>query len=126
MLILRQRQIEAIAAPMRRVFEDKLIADLRAAFPEQCATMEELEIRQAIREGVSRATRNGFENDGQFKRWIFMMFTFGAQFESDPECPWAREVLRYGAPSSEVKMERLYKEALRREHRGRGLKGGGA
>lgn len=121
MLILRKRQIEALSAPMRRDFENELVDFLRRAFREQCEGMDDPTLRQTIREGIVRAARHAFESDGQVRRWLAMMFTFGRDFDSDPACDWARDILRYGAPSAAEKMERLYKEARRWEHRGRGL-----
>ena len=106
---------------MRRAFENEMVDYLRRAFREQCETMDDVALRQIIRDGIVRAARHSFESDGQVRRWLAMMFTFGRDFDSDPDCSWAREVLRYGDSSTENKMERLFKEARRWEHRGRGL-----
>ena len=121
MLILRSKQIEAIAAPMRREFESEMVCHVKTAFPEQCESMDDDALLEVVRYGMGRARRYSLTSDGQIKRWLGLMFTFGREFDTDPTCRWTQNALQRGSHVPNKKMNQLYSDALKRENKGRGL-----
>ena len=99
----------------------EMVSHVRTTFPEQCESMDKDALLEIVRYGIGRARRYSFRSDGQIKRWLGLMFTFGRDFDTDPACRWTQNALQRGSHEPNKKMNQLYSDALKRENRGRGL-----
>lgn len=106
---------------MRREFESEMVYHVRTTFPEQCNAMDDEALLEIVRYGMGRARRYSLTSDGQIKRWLGLMFTFGRDFDTDPACRWTQNALQRGSHLPDRKMSQLYADALKRENKGRGL-----
>ena len=65
-------------------------------------------LKTLVNTGVSRARGHGFTLRGPLRLYLDLMFLFGSDFDTDPQYPWAGEVLK----EQGMEMERA--AALRR------------
>lgn len=120
MLIIRKEQIKILARPNLERFEKRLRAKLAEDYPRERATLGEQAFAEVIAYGVGRALEHGFETEHDLTRFLYLMFTFGRDFDTAPEFPWVQETLKIpGDPS--LRMDRLYHRAGQHEEEGWGL-----
>jgi hypothetical protein len=93
MLIIREAQMEVFRALTGGSFEDHLVEHLRKSFPHRAGTLDEHGLRHVIRYGMERADNYGFTKRGPSRFYIETMFILGSDFDTDPQYPWAFEVL---------------------------------
>ena len=122
MLVIRREQMNILSWKMRKAFEDRMVLHLKEFFPDQCEMLGEKETRAAIRYGMERAETYGLGAESDLAKYLNTMFTFGRDFDRDPELPWASAVLnaRDGSTPSE-RLARLYEVAIDKESEGRGF-----
>ncbi len=93
MLIIRDAQIKAF----EQIAVDNYIIELaihcRAFSPRLCKTLRDDQLQVALRQGVQYAEAHGFTQRGPVRFYIDMMILFGSGFDSDPQYPWATEIL---------------------------------
>lgn len=94
MWTIRQEQIDAFRQAALQQFEDEMVEHLKEFAPRHWKVMGEQDGRKAIRLGIERAEKYGFTNRGPVRFYIELMFMFGSDFDTDPQYPWAREVLK--------------------------------
>jgi hypothetical protein len=93
MLTIRQDQIEAFRQYHLQKFEDQMVVHLQKFAPQHWNVIGESTGREVIRFGMERANKYGFTHRGPVRFYIEMMFMFGSYFDTDPQCPWAIEIL---------------------------------
>jgi hypothetical protein len=93
MLNIRPGQMEAFEQAAQRRFENDMAAHLRKFAPRHCKILDEEALRTIIRLGIERARKYGFTNVGPVRLFLELMFLFGSDFDTDPQLPWAAEVL---------------------------------
>lgn len=87
-------QMTAFSEDLVRDFEDRMIQHLGALFPSFVADLRDDELRALIQLGIRRARRHGIIAERGVCIYVTVMFAFGRDFESDPACAWAVEILR--------------------------------
>lgn len=114
MLVIRGEQTEAFRQAARRNFEDLMADHLRAFAPVQSKILGDAQVRKVIRLGIERAGAHSLSGRGPVRLYLELMFMLGSDFDTDPQLPWAREVLSDEAvPEQTERAGRLYDEALR-------------
>jgi hypothetical protein len=104
----RAQQVEALAAGAAAGFEDAVLEDLRAAFPELFASRGAGSARALVREGRARAQGHGFSLKAQVAEYVGLAFMLGARFDEDESLPWAAKILADPAPADPaLRIERL-------------------
>lgn len=93
-------------------FVDRMTDHLRKHFPAYCDGLGESLTRQAILEGIGRASEYSIVGDRNVCRFIDLLFAFGPTFDLEPDFAWAREILEDSSVDSAAKMKRLYNTAL--------------
>jgi hypothetical protein len=93
-LTIRQEQLEALRQCHLRKFEDEMVLHLQEFSPRHWRVMGEADGRRVIRLGVQQAAKYGFTNHGPVRFHIELMFMFGSYFDTDPQCPWASQILK--------------------------------
>jgi hypothetical protein len=122
MLVIRREQIKALSWKMRKAFEGRMVLHLKEFFPDQCEMLGEEDTRAAIRYGMGRAEGYGLETEGDIAKYLNLMFVFGRTFDTDPDLPWASEILNARADyAPSERMARLYEVAMGNESEGQGF-----
>ena len=115
MVVIRKEQMDQMGDEEYRKFEQKMIAHLNEFFPDECKELGEEEVRKAIAYGVNRAASYGIEIERDVCNYIDLMFAIGKDYDTDPEEPWAGQILNDGSFDTPTeKVNTLYDEALRR------------
>lgn len=108
MLEIRTEQMKAFQLAGIRMFEDRMVAHLEDFAPSHFKILEEADIRKAIRFGMARAQDHGFTTERNLRLYIEKIFMLGSGFDSDPQFPWAAEILGdHTSLSDDRRMDRL-------------------
>lgn len=94
MLTLRNEQVEALSATALKNFEDLMVPHLKKFFPELCEAAGPAKVKEFIRRGVKRAASYHITAKKDVSRYIDLMASLGADFDKNPDLPWAGEILR--------------------------------
>jgi hypothetical protein len=93
MLTIRKGQMEAFEQGTQRAFVDQTLLFVEEFFPKHCALLGQDKVREVIRFGWDRAKAHGFTTERCVRLYISLMFMLGSDFPSDPQLPWAAEIL---------------------------------
>lgn len=107
MLVIRRDQMQVFQAAALRSFEDEMVAHLAEFSPPLFKAVKEPQLRKAIRLGIARASDYGITFRGPVRLYLELMLLFGSHFDTDPQYPWASEVL--ADQDSEPQMDRAEK-----------------
>jgi hypothetical protein len=109
MLRVRKEQFEVFEAEAVRNFEEQLIQHLRECAAGHSEVVGAPGLRQVVRLGMERAAKYGLTNRGPVRLYVELMFMCGSDFDTDPQLPWAEELLREDeSPDQMSRAERLY------------------
>ena len=115
---IRREQLEALENAAARRFESEIVEHVREFAPRLFSILGEPAVRAFARNGIVRAAKYGFSQRGPAKLYVEMMLSFGTEFDSDPQLPWASQVLSDQAPMEPMlRAELLYREMLKYVHR---------
>lgn len=113
MLIIRQQQMETFRESALAAFETEMVVHCSGFSPRLCEVIGEEQLRVAIRQTIGRARFYGFTNRGPVCLFIEMMLLFGSAFDTDPQYPWAAEILKSHELDFQMQRARhLYKKTL--------------
>ena len=113
MMTIQKRQIAAMGELLARRWEDTMVVHLETFFPETTQELGPEGVLHAIELGVKKAARYDIRSERDVCKFLNFMFTFGFDFDLDPELPWAHEILVNEAlVRSNVKMHLLEKAAM--------------
>jgi hypothetical protein len=88
-----------LVARAEQTFEEELIEHCRTFDRLTCADLDEAALTGIVRQGMQRAFGYGFDLRGPVRLFVEMLFIFGNEFDTDPQYPWARELLATPGPS---------------------------
>jgi hypothetical protein len=80
-------------------------------FPLHCRKLGAARSMDTVREAIARGRALNFDNP-QLPAYVALEFGFGTDFSTNPEYPWAQEILQDRSLPSEPRMERLRSSAL--------------
>jgi hypothetical protein len=89
-----------------------LTAQVRAAFPAQCAGLDAEALQALVADGMRRAAAHGLTLDRDLGTYVDLMIVFGPSFEDDPGCPWARPLLDATHLSPSARLKASFEGAL--------------
>jgi hypothetical protein len=113
MLMIRAEQIKTFEQAAMRRFEDEMVAHLRQLAPQHCNAVGEEGLRQVIRTGYQRAIGYGYTNRGPVRLYLDLMIMLGSDFDTDPQYPWAADLLKDTNISGQMDhAEQLYEKAM--------------
>jgi len=113
MLQIRSEQNDALKTMALKRFEDEMVVHLGEFSPPLVKTLKEVQLRHAIRFGIKRAKHYNFTNRGPVRFYLEMMFMFGSHFDTDPQYPWASEILiNQDADSQKQCADRLFEKTM--------------
>lgn len=93
MLIIRKETMEVFEEALLRNFEDEMVQHIKQFTPRHSEIIGEQCVRQVAKMGIERARQYGLTNRGPVRFYIELMFMLGSNFDTDPQYPWAGEIL---------------------------------
>lgn len=108
MLKIRSEQFEVFERAALRSFEDRMVEHLRGFAPSHFKILSEEEIRACVREGMKRAPSHGLTSERSIRIYVQTMFMLGSKFDTDPQYPWAAEILGEAETPEEERCDRLH------------------
>lgn len=113
MLRISDQQLELFEQAAARNFEDQMVEHLREFTPKHSEILGEDGVRRIIRLGQERAKNYGFVNRGPVRFYIELIFMLGSDFDTDPQLPWAAEVLNDSMiPNQTVRADQLHDKVM--------------
>ena len=101
-----------VISPVSQHFPARMAAHLRRHFPSYCFQLGPRVTRQAILEGIEKATQYEINGDRALCLFIDLLFAFGPDFDTEKEYSWTHEILRDYSIDSDTKMRRIYGKGL--------------
>jgi hypothetical protein len=101
-LVIRNEQMEAFRKAAMLAFEGEMLVHLRDFSPPLFKTAGDDQMRRVVRLGIERAKTHGLTFRGPVRLYLELMLLFGSDFDTDPQYPWATEVLTNGSLGSEI------------------------
>jgi hypothetical protein len=93
-MLIRTEQMKVLEQAAFRQFENEMVAHSKDFSPRLCEVIGDEQLLVALRSAMARARGYGFTNRGPIRLYIEMMFLCGSGFDTDPQYPAVREVLR--------------------------------
>lgn len=112
MLIIRDAQQASLAARHRATFDRALLGFIHEQLPEYVAEHGEDGARALLTTAVERARRYGIERCCDVARYMAFMAVFGWDFDTNPGCAWAQEILRDTSRAPSQRLANLLQRAL--------------
>ena len=82
--------------------------------PRHAATIGRDRIETVVRRGIAKAADAGFDTAGPVRLYLDMICLFGSDFATDPQFPWAGEILNAGSTVDQAaRADALYRRSLR-------------
>lgn len=93
-MIIRNAQVEELGKVPLRAFEDEMVTHLAEFSPPLFNVIKEEQMRLVIRFGTKKAEDYRFTLRGPTRLYLELMLLFGSHFDTDPQYPWAGEILK--------------------------------
>ena len=93
MLTIRAEQMNNLERAQEARFRDDLVEQLKSFAPRLCEIVGEAAVQQAVRRGLAKADSYGFTYRGPARFYTELTFVLGANFDTDPQLPWAARIL---------------------------------
>ena len=108
-MVIRQQQLETFELDAEHRFEREMAGHLRGFSPQHAKTLNDEILNRIVSDGVERAHAYGLSSRGAVQFFLETMFILGGQFDSDPQYPWAFEILSaVDVVDPNVKADRLH------------------
>jgi hypothetical protein len=112
MWMIRSGQVEALRQSSLSKFEDDMVKHLQGFIPKLATVLGDAALRTVIRYGVERARTYEFTSRACVRFFIEMIVLFGAEFDTDPQYPWALEALTEQPDDDQtIRGQRLFHKA---------------
>lgn len=111
MLRIRDAQLKPFEDQSWVRFHHQMLGYVHETFPEAFEELTPQEVLEVIQYGIQVAKAYDFHTESGIQCIIHLMFAFGAEFDLDPEFPWAQEILLDGSLTEEEAAERMAKHA---------------
>src|SRR3712207_2161506 len=105
MLVIRQKQMDALKADAVRQFAERMAAHLRRTFPDRFARTPEADLRARVRRSIDEAAGFGVESEQDLQTYLECGAVLGFGFAHDPDHPEAGAILRTPELSGPQKMD---------------------
>jgi DNA-directed RNA polymerase subunit F len=110
---IRSQQMEEFAKGRPRAFDDEMIVHLAEFSPPLFKVIKKDQMREVVRFGIGQASQYGFTLRGPVRLYLELMLLFGSHFDTDPQYPWANEILADRASTPEMeRAEALHRRTL--------------
>ena len=112
-LKIRDEQMKVFEQAALRSFEDEMVKHIKQFAIKHSEIIGDQGVREVVRMGIERAKKHGLTNRGPVRFYIELMFMLGSDFDTDPQYPWAGEILNDpGIVDQMERADRLYDKAM--------------
>jgi hypothetical protein len=112
-LLIRNDQVGLLQQAVRSSFEREMVLHLTDFSPPLVEAIGEDQLRAVIHLGMVRSAQHEFTHRGPVRLYLELMLLFGSHFDTDPQYPWAAEILADRRSGSQMqRAERLYERTL--------------
>lgn len=118
MLVLRQSQMDALAAPQREIFLQNAAESLRQVFPDDARHADQKAVRALIEDTIERAKPYELASERELLLFLYLLFDQGPGFESRSHQTWIERTLRDGSLEPREKMDLIYARLEAAQKRG--------
>ena len=113
MLQIRREQMDVFVSAALDTFERTMRDHAKAFAPGHCAALGDEGVARVVRLGLERARTHGFSKRGPARLYIDLMLLLGSDFDTDPQYPWAAEILTDSGTSDQMRRaELLHRQTL--------------
>jgi hypothetical protein len=113
MLQIHKEQYEILKQKGGGAFENLMLEHLADFSPPLYKTLGEKQLRIVIRSGIERAENYGFNQQGSVRTYLELMLLFGSYFDTDPQYPWAGEILADANEAEQMELaEQLHERTM--------------
>ena len=95
-----------------RHFESSMVEHVRTYFPNHYRIAGDDGTRDVVRYAVERAASHGHDTQRGVCFYLNVMLILGSNFDTDPQIPWAVEILTDEVPEPEYRIEKLADTAV--------------
>src|SRR4051812_14835589 len=110
MLIIKNKQIRVFEAVSFPSFETKMLNHIEDHFTPMATLLGKDGLRKLIYHGYERAKKYGFATGYEVCLFTDIMILLGTGFDTDPQFPWARDILINRNMDATSKIEKLYED----------------
>ena len=96
MLVIRDDQRVALRQHRLASFAERMTSHLMDFAPRHAETIGRERMGAVVQRGIRDAEAAGFDTVGPVRLYLELMCLFGSYFGTDPQLPWAGEILRAG------------------------------
>jgi hypothetical protein len=111
-MIIRQEQAAVFEEAILHNFENDMVEHLKQKFPKHCRFLGEENLRRRVQEGLERAKSHGLQSINGLRLFLELIFLLGSGFDTDPQLPWAADILKEAPSNESACVARLYERAL--------------
>lgn len=117
MLQIRLEQLNVLAEAMARRDRESLATQFRNRFRDRLATYTPEGLNALVDEGITLGRRHGVMSNADLLRLLALLVRWGSNIETNPELPWARNILRRRGRTGIQKIEALeaYSNSIQRD-----------
>ncbi len=113
MPVIRSDQMKVFEDAAKAKFQDWVLTHLREHFANYCEVLGEQPMRELIRHGCREAEEQGFVTEHEIALFIDLMVMLGSGFATDPQLPWAAEILtKESIASPTERIDKTYEAAM--------------
>jgi hypothetical protein len=102
MFLIDPTQYAVLAEKAKNGFEIELTKHLETFSPTLFRTVGEKQMRVVVGYGLKRAEKYHLHLRGPVRFYLEMMLLFGSGFDTDPQYPWAAQILRSGGQENQM------------------------
>jgi hypothetical protein len=111
--MIRNDQVDLLRDAVRRGFEREMVLHLADFSPPLVKAIGEDQLREVVHLGMARAAQYGLTYRGPVRLYLELMLLLGSHFDTDPQYPWASDILADQQSGSQMqRTERLYEKTL--------------
>jgi hypothetical protein len=115
MLTIRKEQIKVFEEVAMKQFIDDMVIHVKKYFSKESGQMSDEQLRNHIIGIIPKAKKYGLDSERDLCKYLNLSIIFGKDFDIDPELVWMAKMLTdYTESNSSLRLNRLYKEAMRR------------
>jgi len=92
-MIIRHEQMRVFEQIMARGFEERMLARVRLVFPKHPVMLGEEQLLLLVRLAVEKARKYTLTTERNVALFLDLMCLLGSGFDTDPQMPWAAEIL---------------------------------
>jgi hypothetical protein len=93
-LIIRADQVKTLERGALLNFENRMIQHLKQFAPRHAEVLGTDVLRNLVKLGIARAETYKFSKRGPVQFYLELMFMLGSDFDTDPQLPWAHDILK--------------------------------